>query len=164
MKRYENLEGWRGKVPWWRRFLAWARARQLAFKQWLFERELQGKKLIGPDAPADEETPLESQAKEALARVIFETDIPPDCVEATTAFGGPCIKVKHDEAWEAIIHETYEQAADQAILFIKDQGEYLETAKTAAQGPMNRAQRRRFDKERKKGRKKKLTREGRTLH
>jgi hypothetical protein len=64
-----------------------------------------------------------NEAEEAVARIVYESDIAPDCVCATVVHGGCAILVKHDTgtpnnprvASEIFIHRTYALAAEKAL-------------------------------------------------
>ena len=94
------------------------------------------------------DTTTRSEAEEAVRRVVMTTNIAPDCVTATVVRGGPCILVKHDRATEAIIHNTYAEAADEAIRYILQH-----QLGTGERSKLNRAQRRQFDAEQRRKRK-----------
>lgn len=98
----------------------------------------------------DKTSPLRTEAEEAVARVILETDIAPDCIEACIVRGGTALKIKHDDAWEVFIHKNYTQAADKAIEWLNLQGDEISTSETSN---MNRAQRRAFNANRRHARK-----------
>lgn len=87
-----------------------------------------------------------NEGQEAVDKVVLETDIVPDCVSASVVRGGPCILVKTDGEWEAFIHNTFGEAADKAIEWVNQQGEYMESQ--AETSSMNRGQRRAFDAKR----------------
>lgn len=92
---------WRQRLrEWWRKVKDWFGARRL---------------LVNEDKQA--------AAQEAVNRVVYETDIPPDCVTAGVWDGGACIKVKHADAWEMFVHRTYDEAASEAIAWLRLQGE-----------------------------------------
>ena len=59
-------------------------------------------------------------AEEAVAKVVAKTQVPADCVSATTLQGGPAILVEHDGAKEGFVHRTYDQAADKAIEWVNE--------------------------------------------
>jgi hypothetical protein len=90
------------------------------------------------------ETRLDA-AQTAVNRVVMETSLPPDCATGGPMRGGCAIQVKHDDAWEVFIHNTYEEAATEAIAWVQLQGSELEH-RTASK--LNRQQRRTFDAER----------------
>jgi hypothetical protein len=98
---------------------------------------------------ANPDTVTRSEAEEAVAKVIFKTNIAPDCVSAVIVRGGPCIYVKHDNAHEAFIHNTYDEAADEAITWINRHTGIIKTAETSG---LNRQQRRSFDAKRRQKR------------
>lgn len=100
---------------------------------------------------ANPESPVRDEAQEAVAKVVVETDIAPDCVSALVYRGGCAIKVKHDDAWEMFIHNSYMEAADKAIEWLRTQGDEVQTRRVSE---MNRKQRRAFDKKRKNKRRK----------
>jgi hypothetical protein len=56
--------------------------------------------------------------------------------------GGKTILIKHDEAWEAFVHNTYLAAADKAIEWINTQGDEMSASNYSK---LNRAERRAFD-------------------
>jgi hypothetical protein len=95
---------------------------------------------------ADTASPARSEAEEAVAKIVFETDIAPDCVAATVFEGGCAILVKHDKAQELFVHKSYALAADKAIEWLK--GQKLKQGHTSK---MNRAQRRAFQKRKQRG-------------
>lgn len=95
----------------------------------------------------DAESIQHQGGRRALRRVVLETDIAPDCVSATIVRGGCTIMVKHDEAWEAFIHNSYDEAAQEAIDWINRQGDEISTSETS---DMNRKQRRAFSSQRRK--------------
>jgi hypothetical protein len=126
------------------RISLWARFR--AFLQrifWFWKGKVLEAELEQPDSP------LRSAAQLAVDRVVLETDITPDCVSALIFRGGEAIKVKHNEAWEIFIGLSYEHAADEAIEWLKRQGDEVKTGKVTK---MNRQQRRKFDAERRASR------------
>jgi hypothetical protein len=82
-----------------------------------------------------------SEVEEILARIVAETGIAPDCVSAQILRGGHTILVKHNLAWEAFIHNSYPEAAERAISWIKFQGYNLKTGEVSS---YNRAQRRKL--------------------
>ncbi len=91
-----------------------------------------------------------NEGQEAVDRVVWETDIAPDCVSASVVRGGPCILVKTDGEWEAFIHNSFSEAAVKAIEWVNLQGEFMEPqAKTSK---LNRRARREFDGKRRKHR------------
>jgi ribulose kinase len=97
---------------------------------------------------ADTASPARSEAEEAVARVIYETQVAPDCVAATVFDGGCALLVQHDKAKELFVHKSYALAADKAIEWLK--GQKLQQGKTSK---MNRTQRRIFETRRRKNRK-----------
>ena len=122
----------------WQRFVAALRS-----IKWWFQGKLLNRQLKSP------ETTSRTDAEEAVCRVVMETDIAQDCVQATILRGGPCILIKTDEDWEAFIHKSYKEAADEAIEWLILQGDEVKTAHTSN---MNRAERRAFDARRKQKR------------
>jgi hypothetical protein len=100
-------------------------------------------------ARLDSDTVTRGEAEEAVAKVVYKTNIAPDCVSATVVRGGPCIYVKHDNAHEAFIHKTYAEAADEAINWLNRHTGIVRTSETSG---MNRQQRRAFDAKRKQKR------------
>ena len=98
---------------------------------------------------AQEASPLRTAAQLAVDRVVLETDITPDCVSALVFRGGETIKIKHNEAWEVFIGKNYEHAADEAIAWLKRQGDEIKTGRVTK---MKRKQRRAFDAERRASR------------
>jgi len=95
----------------------------------------------------DAESVRHRAAQNAVRRVVMETDIAPDCVSATIVRGGPTIMVRHDDAWEAFVHNSYSEAAQEAINWINRQGDEISTSETS---DMNRKQRRAFSSQRRK--------------
>jgi hypothetical protein len=122
----------------WQRFVAFLRSIKWWFTGGLLDARL-----------ADSESTEYSEAQAAVDKVVYETDIAPDCVSAMVMRGGHCVLVKTDDEWEAFIHNSYEEAADKAIEWLNLQGEYVETAKTSK---LNRRARREFNATRKKRR------------
>ena len=98
---------------------------------------------------ADTASPIRTEAEEAVAKVVYETDIPPDCVVANVVRGGPCILIKHDDAWEAFVHNSYMEAAEKAIEWLNLQGDLVSATETSN---LNRKQRRIFNSKRRKHR------------
>ncbi len=98
---------------------------------------------------ADVQGELRSEAHAAVVKVVYETNIAPDCISALVFRGGCAIKVKHDDAWEMCIHNTYDQAADGAIEWLLLQGGEIKTSEVSG---MSRKERRRFDAQRRKHR------------
>lgn len=94
----------------------------------------------------DEHGKVRDEAEEQLARIIYETGIRPDAVSATTFRGGPCFVVKHKDAMEAFIHRSYTQAADEAIKWLKLQGDEITPEHQEGAQQLNRQQRRTFKK------------------
>ena len=75
----------------------------------------------------DKTSPTRTDAEHAVARVVMETDIAPDCVSAMVFQGGCAIKVKHQDAWEMFLHNSYNEAADKAIEWLLLQGDEIST-------------------------------------
>lgn len=94
-----------------------------------------------------ENSAVRTDAVIALDRVVLETTLPHDCIKANIVRGGPCIMVKHDDAWEAFIHKTYAEAADKAIEWIRAQGDEIATANTTN---LSRKDQKIFDAQRRK--------------
>lgn len=103
------------------------------------------------------------EAEEQLARIIYETGIRPDAVSATVIRGGPTFLVKHQDAHEAFIHNTYTEAADKAIAWIKLQDDEIKPERQEGAQMLNRQQRRAFKKKHKQGYKK-GRKKSRSLH
>jgi hypothetical protein len=82
-----------------------------------------------------------SEVEKVLARIVEETGISPDCVSAQILRGGHTILVKHNLAWEAFIHNSYQEAADRAISWIRFQGDKIQTGDVSG---YNREQRRKL--------------------
>lgn len=93
------------------------------------------RKLKAPDSP------LRSAAEEAVARVVYETELAPDCVSAGEIRGGCGIKVTHNDAQEWFVHNSYDEAATQAIEWANLQGDEIDTGSASK---MPRKQRRAF--------------------
>jgi len=89
-----------------------------------------------------------SEAEEQLARILYETGIRPDAVSATTMNGGPCFLVKHKDAQEAFIHNSYKVAADKVIEWLNAQGDEIEPQRQERAPLMTRKQRRSFERRR----------------
>jgi hypothetical protein len=87
------------------------------------------------------DSPIRAEAKEAFAKIIHQTELAPDCIIAGEHDGSPMFKVKHDNAWELFLHNSYEEAAEKVIEWANLQGDEVSTAKTSN---MNREQRRKF--------------------
>lgn len=80
----------------------------------------------------DETSPLRSEAQLAVDRVVYETNIAPDCAIGMIVRGGTAIMIKHEPhgngaTQDIFIGNTYEEAADKAIEWIKAQGTELAT-------------------------------------
>jgi hypothetical protein len=134
---------------------------------WWFTGGVRSAQLQDPTSPA------RSEAEEAVARVVYESDIAPDCVAATVVRGGPAIVIFHEvqrdkTGWrhhrrkgfkgvhlakrreqEVFIHRTYALAADKALEWIEMQKNGVATG---GQSKMNRKERRAFDAKRKHAR------------
>lgn len=133
--------------------MKWLKARWK--RLWTFLYRWWGGKLLNIEL-ADTASPARSEAEEAVARVVFETNVAPDCVAATVIRGGPAILIKHDKAQEAFVHHTYAKAADKAIEWLKHRESMGRELKQGMTSGLNRAQRRQFESRRrreKKGRK-----------
>jgi hypothetical protein len=91
----------------------------------------------------DSNSEARDEAIAAIKRVVFESDIPPDCVSAQIVRGGTSILIKHNDAWEAFVHNSYGEAAQKAIEWLWLQGDEISTSKTTR---LNRVQRRFFKK------------------
>lgn len=91
----------------------------------------------------DKQSDIRDEALAAVKRVVFETNIEPDCVSAQIIRGGPAILVKHNEAWEAFVHNSYGEAAQKAVEWLKLQGDEISTSKITK---LTRVQRRFFKK------------------
>jgi hypothetical protein len=126
------------RLRWYNHFLAW-----LVGCYYWCKHKVTGSLLA--DRIADESSPERTEAQAAVDKVVMQTDIAPDCVSAIVQDGGPCILLKVDGEWEATIHNSFGEAADEAIKWLLIQGDFVETAGTSK---MNRKQRRVFDAER----------------
>ncbi len=126
----------------WERFTSW-----LQRVVWFFKGEELKAQLAQVATPTSPASPIRTEAELAVERVVMETDITPDCINAQVLRGGCTILVKHNEAWEAFVHNSYGEAADKAIEWLKLQGDEIKTNKVTK---LNRQQRRKFDAERKK--------------
>lgn len=107
----------------------------------------------------DNTSPTRTEAERAIDRVVMETDIAPDCVSALVFQGGCAIKVKHQDAWEMFLHNSYGEAADKAIEWLLLQGDEISTrgvSKLTRQQRLDfnasRKHKRKLDIERKKNR------------
>ncbi len=125
---------------WYHHVLDWILDRIVYFK-WMV------RGAILEDEISDTESEEASEAQQAVDRVVWETEIAPDCVSAMVLRGGACIYVKTDGEHEAFIAESYGEAADKAIAWINLQGEYMESQ--AETSTLNRKARRTFDSQRK---------------
>jgi hypothetical protein len=92
----------------WTRFKAWWQVQTWFVKSQLLQAKLESK---GTEAL--------TEAQRSLRKICAETGIAPDCVSAQILRGGCCILVKHNEASEAFVHNSYPEAADQAIAWLK---------------------------------------------
>jgi hypothetical protein len=113
-------------------------------RQWWLEKvwwPLRGRQL---DKQIAEGGKKRTEAEEQLARILYETEIRPDSVSATTMRGGPCFIVRHEAATEVFIHNSFADAADKAIEWINLQDDEI-TPKKIDQAPvMSRKQRRAY--------------------
>jgi hypothetical protein len=76
----------------------------------------------------DKNTDVRNEAEEAVARIVYETNLPHDCVVATTLQGGPGIIIKHNNGQEGFVHHTYTLAADKAIEWLtRREGRFIQT-------------------------------------
>lgn len=104
---------------------------------------------------ADTGSQARSEAEEAVARVIYETDLVPDCVAASVIMGGCAIIITRDGGvGETFVGKSYNHAADKAVEWVKTRA-VAEGVNLKAQGStsgLNRAQRRAFDRKRRRGR------------
>jgi hypothetical protein len=116
---------------------------------WFFTGEALKVQLQQTATPAQPASPLRTEAELAVERVVMETDIAADCVCAEIFRGGTAIRVMHNEAWEMFIGRDYNHAAEEAIAWLKRQGDEIKTSKVTH---LNRHQRRKFDHERRKKR------------
>lgn len=94
----------------------------------------------------DKTSDIRSEAQRAVDNVVFETDIAPDCVYATVINGGCAIVVKHNAATEVCVHNSYAEAALEAIKWLQAREGEIHTGKVS---DLNREQRRSFDAQRK---------------
>ncbi len=124
--------------PWWRFVFSF-------FKHFFknLVRHIRGARL--EEKLADPVSPLRTEAQQAVDRVVRETNLPPDCVQARVYNGGCAILVKHNAAWELCIDHTYAGAAQHAIDFLRKHD--VEAGQVSV---MNRQQRRAFDALRRK--------------
>lgn len=92
---------------------------------------------------------VRSEAEEAVARVVFETDIAPDCVSAGELRGGCAIFIEHmvrgKKNTTAFVHKSYENAVTEAIAWIRS-----DAPATGSRSKMNRHQRRVFQSKKRK--------------
>jgi len=88
----------------------------------------------------DKASDTRTEAEYAVERVVYETNIAHDCVSATIIRGGPCILVTHDGAKEAFIHNSYAEAADKAIQWLR-----ANDVRYSEQSKLSRRERRAFD-------------------
>lgn len=116
---------------------------------WFFKGEALKAQLQQTANPVQPASPLRTEAELAVERVVMETDIAADCVCAEIVRGGTAIRVMHNDAWEVFIGRNYNHAAEEAINWLKRQGDEIKTNKVTH---LNRHQRRKFDHERRKKR------------
>ncbi len=122
-----------------RRFWDWL----LSFKHAFFG-ELRNQRL------ADPKSPERSEAQEAVNWLVYATDLPPDCVNALVFNGGCAIRVKHQDAWEMFVCNSYNEAARKAYEWWDEMtasGNNISAGKTST---LNRHDRRKFDAVRRK--------------
>ena len=132
------------------RLSLWQRFKNLCQRiYWFFAGEALKAQLQQTATPAQPASPLRTAAELAVERVVMETDITPDCVCAEIVRGGTAIRVMHNDAWEVFIGRDYNHAAEEAINWLKRQGDEIETSKVTH---LNRHQRRKFDRERRRKR------------
>ena len=84
---------------------------------WSFRAIFHEAQLANPDSD------VRTEAQRAIDRVVFETQIPPDCVKAMFFRGAPNIQISHDPftggATATMINgESYNHAAERAIEWI----------------------------------------------
>lgn len=122
-----------------RRFWDWV----VSFKHAFFG-ALKNKKL------ADLESPERSEAQEAVNWLVYATNLPPDCVNALVFNGGCAIRVKHRDAWEMFICNTYREAASKAYEWWEEEVDSGNKISAGAASTLNRHERRKFDAVRRK--------------
>lgn len=76
----------------------------------------------------DHSSPLRTDAQKAVDRVVYETNVPPDCVSGMIVRGAPAICVKHDPfgngaTTTVTIGNTYDEAAEKTIEWLDMQTE-----------------------------------------
>jgi hypothetical protein len=91
------------------RFKAWWQLKVWFVKSQLLHAKLEGK---GTEAL--------TEAQRSLRKICAETGIAPDCVSAQILRGGCAIVVKHNDAQEAFVHNSYPEAATKAIEWLKE--------------------------------------------
>lgn len=122
--------------------MKWLQKLWWRIRDWWLSRRL----LVSPER--------KGEAQEAVNRVVYATKMPPDCVTAGVFRGGCSVSVKHDSAWEVFVHNTYAEAADEAIDWVLYRSPDLSYRKTTKLPRITRrafdAQRRRKQKQEKK--------------
>lgn len=100
-------------------------------------------------AQKPELSPVRSEVEEAVARIVVETDIAPDCVSAGELRGGCAIFIEHSVRGKknttAFVHKSFEGAATEAIAWIRS-----DAPATGSRSKMNRHQRRAFQSKKRK--------------
>lgn len=106
-----------------RALISWLKARWLQVKHFFTGKLLEAELQTG--AP----TPERTQAEEAVAQVVFETQISPDCVSAGVIHGGAGICIKHNDATEWFVGRDYAHAAHEAIAWLQLQGDEVKSSR-----------------------------------
>lgn len=128
----------RRRLSLWERFTAWIQK-----IVWYVQGQLLDIKL------KDQREPTNQEAQEAIAKIVYDTDIAPDCVSACVVRGGPTIQIKHNGASEMFIHDSYMKAADKAIEWLRTQGDELDMSDTTK---LSRGYLKRFNASRRRAR------------
>ena len=91
------------------------------------------------------------EAQSAVRRVAEARLFPPDCVSAGAVHGGPALILKHDGATEVFIGNSYNHAADKLLQWFREERSAGEAPKTQKTTRMNRASRRAWASNKRKG-------------
>ena len=94
----------------------------------------------------DHSSPLRTDAQRAVDRVVYETNVPPDCVKGVIFRGLPNMQISHDQfvngaTMTMINGRNYDHAAERAIEWINAQTDLTYRGATS----MPRRDRRAFD-------------------
>jgi hypothetical protein len=90
-------------------------------------------------------------AQNAIRRVAEARLFPPDCVSAGAVRGGPALIFKHDGATEIFIGTSYDHAAGKLLQWFREERSAGEAPQTRKTTRLNRATRRAWASNKKKG-------------